>query len=86
MTFAGHQAAATTAMFGAVAEELDEATGEPLLMLRHVRLTAAQAEHLSAELERLVESTEEAGTDEAVHGVLVALYAQGRQDAGGEMV
>jgi hypothetical protein len=33
-----------------------------------------------------VESTEEAGTDEAVHGVLVALYAQGRQGAGGEMV
>ena len=83
MTFAGHQAAATTAMFGAVTEELDEATGEPLLLLRHVRLTAAQARHLSSELERLVETAEEAGTDEAVHGVLVALYEQGHQAPGG---
>ena len=84
MTFAGHQAAATAAMFGAVAEELDETNGEPLLILRHVRLTAAQAKHLRAELERLVEGTEEAGTDEAVHGVLVALYEQGRHVPGGE--
>ncbi|WP_042399184.1 ArsR/SmtB family transcription factor [Streptacidiphilus carbonis] len=78
MTFAGHQAAATAAMFDAVAEELDRTTtSDPLLILRHVRLTTAQAKALSAELERLVENTEEAGPDDPVHGVLVALYEQG---------
>lgn len=83
MTFAGHQSAATAAMFGAVAEELDESTGEPLLLLRHVRLTENQAKCLRAELERLVETAEEAGADEPVHGVLVALYPQGDLGAGG---
>ncbi|WBB70809.1 winged helix-turn-helix domain-containing protein [Micromonospora sp. WMMD812] len=72
----GHPGA-TAALLGAVAEEIAAAPDEPLLQLRHLRLTAAQAERLRAALLALVEDAEEAGDDEPRHGVLVSLYRQG---------
>jgi len=65
------------AVFTAVAHELSRAPEEPTVVLRHLRLTPAAAERLSAELLRLVESQEDAG--DAVHGVLVALYKRSDQ-------
>ncbi|PSL57705.1 helix-turn-helix protein [Saccharothrix carnea] len=69
---AGH----TGALFGAVAEELRRAPGEPVLVSRHLRLTEAAARKLGETLRQLVDEAEDAGGDEAVHGVLVALYRQ----------
>jgi DNA-binding transcriptional ArsR family regulator len=70
---AGNEAGPTTALLGAVADELAAAPADPLLTLRHVRLTTAQAERLAAAAERLVaEAPDEPG--EPVHGLLVALY------------
>ncbi|MFG1953654.1 ArsR/SmtB family transcription factor [Micromonospora sp. NPDC048830] len=65
----------TTALLHAVAEEL---TGDPdpLLHLRHLRLTPAQAQRLRATLDDLVADAEEAGPDEPRYGVLVGLYRQ----------
>ncbi|MER5332941.1 winged helix-turn-helix domain-containing protein [Micromonospora sp. NPDC002717] len=71
----GH-AAATAAMLGAVAEEVSAAPGEPLLHLRHLRLTAAQAERLGAALSELLDTAEDAGEGEERYGVLVSLYRQ----------
>ncbi|MEU4643038.1 winged helix-turn-helix domain-containing protein [Micromonospora sp. NPDC023814] len=71
----GH-AAATAAMLGAVAEEVSAAPGEPLLHLRHLRLTAAQAERLGAALSELLDTAEDAGEGEDRYGVLVSLYRQ----------
>ena len=72
----GPAAEHTEAMFGAVAEELRQAPREPVLVLRHLRLTAAGARELGETLRRLVDQAEDAGGGEAVHGVLVALYRQ----------
>ncbi|MFC3504635.1 ArsR/SmtB family transcription factor [Micromonospora krabiensis] len=72
----GHPGA-TGAMFGAIAEEIAAAADEPLLLLRHLRLTATQAERLRAALLDLVENAEDAGADEPRHGMLVSLYRQG---------
>ncbi|SCL53729.1 Helix-turn-helix domain-containing protein [Micromonospora citrea] len=71
----GHSAA-TAALLGAVAEEVSAAPGEPLLHLRHLRLTAAQADRLAAALSDLVEGAQDAGEDEPRYGVLVSLYRQ----------
>ncbi|MGK5738544.1 ArsR/SmtB family transcription factor [Micromonospora sp. URMC 103] len=72
----GH-AGATAAMLGAVAEEIAAAADEPLLELRHLRLTAAQAQRLGAALSELVHEAEDAGDAEPRYGVLVSLYRQG---------
>lgn len=71
----GHHAA-TAAMLGAIADEIAAAPGEPLLQLRHLRLTDAQADRLRTALLALVEDAEDAGDDEPRHGVLVSLYRQ----------
>jgi DNA-binding transcriptional ArsR family regulator len=76
MSIPGPAAEHTEAMFGAVADELRRAPEEPMLALRHLRLTAAAAEQLGEALRRLVDEAEDASDDEAVHGVLVALYRQ----------
>jgi DNA-binding transcriptional ArsR family regulator len=76
MSVPGPAAEHTEALFGAVADELRRAPEEPLLALRHLRLTAAAAERLGEALRRLVDEAEDASDDEAVHGVLVALYRQ----------
>lgn len=66
-------AGATGALFGAVAEEL-AGDPDPLLHLRHLRLTPTQAERLRSTLDALVGEAEEAGGDEPRYGVLVSLY------------
>lgn len=71
----GHSAA-TAALFGAVAEEVAAAPDEPLLHLRHLRLTPARAERLAAALSELVEGAEDEGDDAPRYGVLVTLYQQ----------
>lgn len=68
--------APTAAMLGAVAEEIAAAESDPLLTLRHVRLTAAQAERLTATLTELLETTEDAGTGHPRYGVLLSVYRQ----------
>ncbi|WP_416874736.1 ArsR/SmtB family transcription factor [Kitasatospora sp. SC0581] len=79
---AGRDAGPTTALLKAVAEECADAPQEPVLVLRHLRLTADQAARLGATLQALVAEAAEAPPGEPVHGVLVALYEQaaGRDD------
>ncbi|MFF2616103.1 ArsR/SmtB family transcription factor [Kitasatospora sp. NPDC058046] len=79
---AGRDAGPTTALLKAVAEECANAPQEPVLVLRHLRLTADQAARLGATLQALVAEAAEAPPGEPVHGVLVALYEQaaGRDD------
>jgi DNA-binding transcriptional ArsR family regulator len=74
--FVVHEAPAehNAAVFAAMAHEVSRAVPEPVVSLRHLRLTAAAAERLGAELQRLLDEAEDAGGGEAVHGVLVALY------------
>ncbi|MFB7129924.1 ArsR/SmtB family transcription factor [Kitasatospora sp. NPDC056273] len=73
---AGRDAGPTTALLKAVAEECANAPQEPVLVLRHLRLTADQAARLGATLQALVAEADEAPPGEPVHGVLVALYEQ----------
>ncbi|MFF4924690.1 ArsR/SmtB family transcription factor [Kitasatospora sp. NPDC001261] len=72
----GRDAGPTTALLKAVAEECADAPQEPVLVLRHLRLTADQAARLGATLQALVAEAAEAPPGEPVHGVLVALYEQ----------
>jgi DNA-binding transcriptional ArsR family regulator len=73
---AGQHAAPATAMLTAVAQEFARAPGDPLLALRHLRLTAAGAERLAATLASLVADSEDAGEGEPRYGLLVSLYQQ----------
>ncbi|MFC7548162.1 ArsR/SmtB family transcription factor [Plantactinospora sp. GCM10030261] len=66
--------APTAAFLGAVAEEIAAADAEPLLTLRHVRLTAAQADRLTAALTDLVDGAEDAGAGKPRYGLLVGLF------------
>lgn len=73
---AEHQAA-TTALLSAVATELAAAPDDPLLHLRHVRLTRAQAATLRNVLDlALADLSNTAGEDTARYGVLVSMYEQ----------
>jgi DNA-binding transcriptional ArsR family regulator len=76
-----HEAPAehNAAVFAAMAHEVSRAEEEPVVLLRHLRLTEAAARRLGEELERLVEEASDAGDGEAVHGVLVALYRRSEQ-------
>lgn len=67
-------AAHTGVMLRAVADELASATGEPLLVLRNIRLTADQAGRLASTLRELAHGLEDAGDGEARYGLLVSLY------------
>jgi DNA-binding transcriptional ArsR family regulator len=64
------------AMLRAVSEEFSEAPGDPLLALRHLRLTSEQAERLHDTLLTLVEETEEAEGGQPRYGLLVSFYQQ----------
>lgn len=64
------------AMLGALAKEFSEAPGDPLLALRHLRLTAEQADRLHDTLLTLVSETEEADDDQQRYGLLVGFYQQ----------
>jgi hypothetical protein len=61
----------------AVGAEVAADADTPLLYLRGIRLTAAQAEVVRAELTRLVDELEEAPAGEQRYGVLVTLYRAG---------
>jgi DNA-binding transcriptional ArsR family regulator len=74
----GGQAGPTGAMLQAVADEVAAAPGDPLLQLRHVRLTRAQARILAEHLERVVDELAEAPAGAPTHGVLVSVYESGR--------
>ncbi len=74
LKIAGRAAAPTRAMLEAVAEEISAAPGEPLLVLRHVRLTTAQAEQLTTTLSELVDKAEDAGDDQPRYSILVSMY------------
>ncbi|MFU8870438.1 ArsR/SmtB family transcription factor [Micromonospora sp. SL4-19] len=69
----GEDSVATAAMLGAVADEL-AGDDDPLLHLRHLRLTPAQVQRLRATLEDLVDNLEEADPAQPRYGVLVSLY------------
>ncbi|MET9538971.1 winged helix-turn-helix domain-containing protein [Streptomyces sp. NPDC006553] len=76
MIVAHPQAAGTTAMLTAVAQELDRSPTDTHLTLRHLHLSPAQARELGETLTRLVDEAEENPEDQPLHGVLVALYRQ----------
>ena len=70
----GPPQATTTAMLQAVADELAGTPEEPVLILRHVRLSPAQAERLAAALTAIVEDATDDGPDARRHGLLIGLY------------
>lgn len=77
MEFAGEQAGANLPVaFGAIADEIAVAAPDPLLVLRHLRLTAAQAESITATLSALAHETPDAGPGQARYGMLLGLYCQ----------
>ncbi|GAA1690134.1 hypothetical protein GCM10009830_42190 [Glycomyces endophyticus] len=67
----------TRIALAAVADDLLTDDDDPLLHLRHVRLTEAQARQLRGTLETLVEDLENQ-EGEARYGVVVGLYRPGR--------
>lgn len=70
------QSAPIAAALQAVAAEIADAAPEPLLTLRHLRLTTKQAEAIAASLAELVVDAEEAGADQPRYGLLVGVYQQ----------
>jgi hypothetical protein len=52
------------------------ADGDPLLVLRHLRLTAGAAERLGAALLALAEEATDDGPGQPRYGLLVGLYGQ----------
>ncbi|MFI9814260.1 ArsR/SmtB family transcription factor [Saccharothrix variisporea] len=76
MSYSSSPAEHTQAIFGAVGEEVARAAEQPLVVLRHLRLTEEVAARMAKALRDVVDDAEDAGEGEAVHGVLVALYRQ----------
>ncbi|MDX6332949.1 MAG: hypothetical protein QOG05_289 [Streptosporangiaceae bacterium] len=75
LDFPGEQGTAHAAvMLQAVGEEMAAAEGEPLLVLRNIRLTADQARGLASTLNELVGGLDDAGDGAARYGVLVGVY------------
>ena len=73
--FVGEGARANnTVALQAVAAELETADADPVLSLRNIRLTAAQAEELATTLERMVGDLDDAGPGESRYGVIVSVY------------
>ena len=73
-----HATGHTSALMAAVAEEIDAAAGDPLVVLRHLRLTEAQAGRLSSTLDELVSGELDAGDGHPQYGLLVSVYRQAR--------
>lgn len=69
----GNDLQATQAMLAAIAEQL-AADEDPLLHLRHVRLTSAQAKRLRHVLDEIVTEVPDAGPANPAYGVVVGLY------------
>lgn len=77
LRFAGeHSAANLPITFRAIADEIASAAPDPFLVLRTIRLTRAQAEHVIATLTELAHGTEEAGPAQPRYGMLLGLYRQ----------
>jgi len=74
LDIATKEAGPIAAMLEAVAGEIAAAPADPLLGLRHVRLSAAQAERLAATLSDLLSGAVDAGPGEPRYGLLVSLY------------
>jgi DNA-binding transcriptional ArsR family regulator len=73
--FRGDESAAETAvMLQAVADEIATASDEPVLVLRNIRLTEAQAERLARTLTELADGLDDAGDGESRYGLLLGLY------------
>lgn len=69
----GDAGAATRAMLQTMAEEIPNDDNH-LLNNRRIRLTTAQAEHLAAYLDRLVDELPEAPANAPTYSVLVGVY------------
>ena len=70
----GNPAPATAALLQAVTAELARSPTEPILILRHLRLTEDQAARLATTLTALVDETPDAGVPQPRFGLLVSLY------------
>jgi DNA-binding transcriptional ArsR family regulator len=66
----------TAAVFAGIADELAVAEDDPLVILRHLRLTAEQAQRLSAALRQLAEQATDDGPQQPRYGLLVSMYRQ----------
>jgi DNA-binding transcriptional ArsR family regulator len=76
--FTGEEIAAETAiMLRAVADDLVGAAAEPVLILRHVRLSGEQAMTLARTLTDLCDGIPDAGAEGVRYGLLVGLYQPG---------
>ncbi len=71
-----HTAANLPVAFSGIADEIAAAEPDPLLMLRHLRLTPAQAEQITATLTALAHQTQDAGPGQPRYGLLLGLYRQ----------
>jgi DNA-binding transcriptional ArsR family regulator len=78
----GNPAGAGAAMLSAVAHEIAAAPGDPLLALRHVRLTAATARRLTATLEELLHDVTDEPDASKRYGVLVAMFREAPAPSG----
>ncbi|XVV07206.1 ArsR/SmtB family transcription factor [Actinosynnema sp. CA-248983] len=83
MSYSSSPVEHTQAIFGAVAEEVSRAAEQPLVVLRHLRLTREVAARMTKALQDIVDEAQDAGEGEAVHGVMVALYRQADITPGG---
>jgi len=68
----------TAAMLAGFAAEVTDAEDDPTLVLRHLRLSDAQARKLAAALVEIAESATDDGPDEPRYGLLVSMYRQRR--------
>lgn len=66
----------TAAMLEGFGQELIAAQDEPLLVLRHVRLTPAQAEELRDALSKLATDIDTADEPAARYGLLIGMYEE----------
>jgi predicted ArsR family transcriptional regulator len=68
----------TTAMLGAVAEEINASLADSLLHLRRIHLSRAHAAALASHLDRLVQGLPQAPAAEPTYGVLVSVFESRR--------
>ena len=69
----------TEAMLTALSTEIERASADPLLALRHVRLTPEQAERLRDTLDRFVNEVESEPSGDR-YGMFVTLYREASPD------
>jgi DNA-binding transcriptional ArsR family regulator len=81
LSMSGHVAGPAEAMLGAVAQEIGSTPHEPLLAVRHVRLSPADAQRVGTTLSELVAELSDAGEDAPNYGLLVGVYQQASVDA-----